>query len=547
MIGANDQGVRSAGGRRRLLPDRGWRLRTRRACAPWSADDVAEHLMERMPPIVNGLARRTPWAGIDRETLDELYLSAAATVSRLAASGRRADWGTIGHLERAVIAAFRNEALAYWKTVNTKKRRGDRDAAPFDPDRDAPSEDPLNRLYEPDPREELVARDWLAQLHGEVREFWEPVILEGIEYKEAGERLGVDKARRQALYRKGIEHLSRFRQLLEEGRVCELRAPAIRAYRAGAADPVTAERARAHLACCLPCALVHEAGASALKRGILHALPWAAVGRAVAWVREFPIGRATETVGAGGVVLFGKSVAAVMCAGTIAAGVCATEFGILPNPLDRDRPHQERSASPREPRSPLTAGVSAAHSVLASTDGVAASDHAPPLAPSSPVSQAPNSDGDAARPDTAGQETTTADRLDPFAAEFDFESAAARTTNDRASRTSDARRPVASASRRRPARHRHRRNARARAAARPSQQANEFDPEAQSSNGTAAGGSAGGQTGSSGGSGGAAPIASTASTGASGVTSGSSSPPASSASASGGGSSSSSTKEFVQP
>ena len=110
-----------------------WRLRSHHGCVEWDADDVAEHLIDRMSRIVTGLARRTPWAGIDRETLDELYLSAAATVSRLAASGERTDWRTPRHLERAAIAAFRHEALAHWKTVNAQKRRGDRDAAPFDP------------------------------------------------------------------------------------------------------------------------------------------------------------------------------------------------------------------------------------------------------------------------------------------------------------------------------------------------------------------------------------------------------------------------------
>jgi DNA-directed RNA polymerase specialized sigma24 family protein len=144
-------------------------------------------------------------------------------------SGERADWRTPRHLKRAAIAAFRHEALAHWKAVNAQKRRSDRDAAPFDPERDGPTDDPLNRLYEPDPREELVARDWLVQLRGDVREFWKPVILEGVEYKEAGDRLGLNQAERQAMYRQGIEHLGRFRRLLDEGRVCQLRAPAIAA------------------------------------------------------------------------------------------------------------------------------------------------------------------------------------------------------------------------------------------------------------------------------------------------------------------------------
>lgn len=539
MVGAKARGPRLTRSQSRLGNGRGWRSRTLSNCTQWSADEVAEHLIERMPPIVNGLARRTPWVGIDRETCEELYLSAAATVSRLSAAGERPDWQTPRHLERAVIAAFRHEALAHWKTVNAHKRRGDREAASFDPEHDAAADDPLNRLFEPDPREELVARDWLAQLRGEVREFWEPVVLEGVEYKEAGDRLGVDKARRQALYRDGIEHLTRFRRLLEEGRVCQLRAPAIVAYRAGTADAVTAERARAHLASCLPCALVHEAGASALKRGILHALPVAAVGRAVAWVREIPLGRAAETAGAGGAMLFGNSIAAVVCAGAVAAGVCATEFGPLPNPFDRDAPHHERRASSREPRSRPAASLAVAPSSTASARGASAGDMSASTAtPSSPT---PAVSGEPAPREADPQKRARTDRLDPFAAEFDFEGAVSQTTAADADQHAAERRPHASASRRNAPRHR--RTGRApTAAAQPSQQAAEFDPEAQDLGGA----EAATPSTSSAGSTAAPPVASSASAGSSGTASGGSqaaAPP----SVSGSGSSASPTKEFVQP
>ena len=536
MVGAKARGPRLTRSHSRQSNGRGWRPRALGKCTQWSADEVAEHLLDRMPAIVTGLARRTPWAGIDRETCDELYLSAAATVSRLSAAGERPDWRTPRHLERAVIAAFRHEALAHWKTVNAQKRRGDREAAPFDPERDAPADDPLNRLFEPDPREELVARDWLAQLRGEVREFWEPVVLDGIEYKEAGDRLGVDKARRQALYRDGIEHLTRFRRLLEEGRVCQLRAPAIAAYRAGTADPVTAERARAHLASCLPCALVHEAGASALERGILHALPVAAVGRAVAWVREIPLGRAAETAGAGGAMLFGKGVAVVVCAGTVAAGVCATEFGVLPNPLDRGAPHHEsRASSSREPRSTPVADVAAVPSTTTQANDLAAS--AAPASSASPPSAEPTTAGSGETRQQAEPRTSAdAQRLDPFAAEFDFEGAAPSDADAEQQRSE--RRPRASAARRHEPRHR--RTARARTAAtKPSQQATEFDPEAQNLGGT---GSASTSTASAAGTTASAPVASAASSGASGTTSGGSSQAAAPSTAS-----ASSTKEFVQP
>jgi hypothetical protein len=285
--------------------------------------------MGRQTPVTRGLARRSPWAGIDADTLDELYLSAAATISNLADSGSRHAWQTARDLERAVIAAFRHEALSHWKIVNAQKRRGDRDAVAFDPERDGASRSELELILESDPREELVARDWIVQLHGQVRAFWEPVILDGVDYKQAGDRLGLSKAQRQAMYREGIEHLGRFRALVEEGRVCQLRAPAIAAYRDGTADPVVAERARAHLDCCLSCALTHEPRASALTRGLLGVLPWPAMTRAIARLRDFADSHPSETTGGiGGALLTGKA-ATVLCAGAVAGGACASQLGLV--------------------------------------------------------------------------------------------------------------------------------------------------------------------------------------------------------------------------
>ncbi len=376
--------------------------------------------------------------GIDEDTLTELYLAAAATVSRLAGSGRRADWRTARHLERAVIAAFRHEALGHWKSINAQKRRADRHAVSFDSERDGASHNPLERIFESDPRDELVARDWLAQLRGQVRDFWEPIILEGAQHKEAGDRLGVNKAQRQALYREGIEHLGRFRSLLEEGKVCQLRASAIVDLRAGTADAVTAERASAHLDCCLTCALQYDKQASALLRGILHLFPWPIIGRGVAWARELPVGRAAETAGgAGGVLLFGKG-AAALCAGAVAAGVCATEFGVLPNPLRPPAEHEKSADSQKRshPRRAATGGLTAALPPARSATTTTASD---------PASSA--SAGTKNTQQTAPRSRTNTATDDEAAAinEFDAEQAALRTkpkSSDNKPTATAARRPT---------------------------------------------------------------------------------------------------------
>jgi len=268
-----------------------------------------------------------------------------------------------------MIAAFRFEAQHYWRNVKAEKRRGDRDAVPFDVDEHAEGEDLLARMFDAGPHEELVARDWLAQLQGEVRAFW-ALLLEGVSFTQASERLGLSYRECQVLYRAGLEQLGRFRTLQAGGMVCQLRAPAIAALRAGTADELTAERARAHLACCLPCALVHEKNASALKRGIFHVLPLPAVVRALGRVREIVGDRAVEATaggatGVGGAFLLSNgTTTALLCVGALASGACAV--GIAPFPSLAHAHHAHHQA-PRLASIATPSGSSAAATLAPAT------------------------------------------------------------------------------------------------------------------------------------------------------------------------------------
>src|SRR5690242_6171752 len=47
----------------------------------WNCDEVARHLMQRRRPIIRGLARRSPFFGIDDDTLEGLYGEAAAKIA----------------------------------------------------------------------------------------------------------------------------------------------------------------------------------------------------------------------------------------------------------------------------------------------------------------------------------------------------------------------------------------------------------------------------------------------------------------------------------
>jgi hypothetical protein len=52
------------------------------------------------------------------------------------------------------VAAFRHEALAHWKSANALKRRADRDAVPLDLGCDGSGDDPLEKIFQSDPRED---------------------------------------------------------------------------------------------------------------------------------------------------------------------------------------------------------------------------------------------------------------------------------------------------------------------------------------------------------------------------------------------------------
>ena len=415
----------------------------------WDCDDVAAHLLDRRAALIGSLARRSPWGGIDRETLDGLYVEAAAKVARIAGSQQRRDWRTRRDLERAMIAAFRFEAQHYWRNVKAEKRRGDRAPVPFDPDEHAEGEDLLARIFDASPHEELVARDWLAQLRGEVRAFW-ALLLEGVSFTHAGERLGLPYRECQALYRAGLEQLGRFRALQESGKVCQLRAPAIAALRAGTADDLTAERARAHLACCLSCALVHERNASALRRGILHVLPLPAVVRALARVRDLVGDRAAEAAtaggatGVGGAFLLGNgTTTALLCAGALAGGACVVGVGPLPSPLHTHHAHHaaRRLASTATRSVPATATTLSAPPLPNTL--VAAS---PTPRPSTPAKAPHARTSEFGTPPPARQKSSgTATPTSAQAAEFSPENAGTASTS------SSSRSPTASTASTRPA------------------------------------------------------------------------------------------------
>lgn len=315
----------------------------------WDADAVASHLLQRRYAIMRGLRHRTPWRGIEEETLKELYDEAVTTVAQLAASQQRRDWRTRAHLERAVIAAFRHQAQHHWRHFNAMKRRGDRDAVEFDADLHGATDEVLTRIFDVNPHDALVARDWLAQVDGDVRDFWR-LLIDGASFRQAEEELGLTYAECKVHQRVGLEQFARFRTLQEEGKVCQLRASAIAAYLAGTADAPTAERAEAHLACCLACALVHDQKASAVSRGLFHLLPVPLLARTFGRLRDLVGDRAAEataggaSVGGGALLLGNGAATAVLCAGALAATGGACVSGLGPFPTLFPSSHHERPA-----------------------------------------------------------------------------------------------------------------------------------------------------------------------------------------------------------
>lgn len=240
---------------------------------PWDAHEVAGHLMACRAQMVNGLKRKTPWAGMDSETLESCFGHGAAVIARVAASGQRPEWRTPKDLEKAQIAAFRHQALDHWKRVNAQSRQGDRLAIAFDPDRHAAQDAPMDRLFlQPDLH--AVTRDLLSELADEgLHAFWAAVLENSETFKSAGDRLGLTKAQVMARTRAGRLAFAAYVERRETGELCRERGQDIAAVRAGVANPRQLTRAEAHLECCYACALVHRPESGAFERGILGVAP----------------------------------------------------------------------------------------------------------------------------------------------------------------------------------------------------------------------------------------------------------------------------------
>lgn len=308
-------------GKRILLPRRG---------RAWDGQQVAEHLMSCRSQMVYGLRRKTPWAGLDDETLESCFSHGAAVIARVASSGERPEWRTARDLEKAQIAAFRHQALDHWKRVNAQSRQGDRLAVEFDPERHAAPDAPIDRLYE-QPDLHAIQRDLLAELDDpDLRGFWTPVLQDTVSFKAAGDKLGLNKAQVMARTRAGRAAFAAYLDRRDTGELCRVRELDIRAWRSGSADDAAAERAQAHLACCYACSLVHERARGAFERGILGVAPTGLVLRLLARLSDLastPAGRITETVG--GARLLAGGLTAVTIAG---AGVDAASRHSAPEP-----------------------------------------------------------------------------------------------------------------------------------------------------------------------------------------------------------------------
>ncbi len=263
----------SAMGSTRKVRRRTDRLLLARRGRQWDADDVARHLMACREQMVCGLRRKTPWAGLDLDTLDSCFGHGAAIIVKVAVSGQRPEWRTAKDLEKAQIAAFRHQALDHWKRVNARSRQGDRMAVAFDPDRHSPQDAPMDRLFE-QPDLHAIQRDLTAELaDAELRVFWTAVLSGPASFKAAGDQLGLSKAQVMARTRAGRSVFADYLDRRETGELCRERGVDIVALRGGTASEERAERAEAHLEACYSCSLVHQPQTSAFERGILGITP----------------------------------------------------------------------------------------------------------------------------------------------------------------------------------------------------------------------------------------------------------------------------------
>lgn len=312
----------------------------------WDAQEVAEHLMSCRAQMVCGLKRKTPWAGLDDDTLDSCFGLGAAVIVRVAASGQRPEWRSAKDLEKAQIAAFRHQALDHWKRVNAQFREGDRTAVAFDPELHASPDAPMDRLFE-QPDLHAIQRDLLAELADpELRAFWGVVLEDAASFKTAGDRLGLTKAQVMARTRAGRSAFAGYLDRRETGELCQERCKDIVALRAGRADAVRAERAGAHLESCYACSLVYEPHLGAFERGILGVTPIGLLLRfatRAGEVASVPATRWTEA-GAGA-----RLVAGGLAALTVAGSGVVIEAAIEDRPTAPEPRPTEKRRTPAVP------------------------------------------------------------------------------------------------------------------------------------------------------------------------------------------------------
>lgn len=321
-------------------------VRARRASdGGWDADEVAEHLMACEREMVLGLARRSPWIGLDEVTQASCYGHAVAVVARIAASRQRPEWRRPRDLEKAQVAAYRNQALEHWRRVNAHSRRGDRFAVLFDPERHSLNHSPIDALFEP-PDLHAVESDLLAELvQTELRDFWTIVLREQVEFKVAGDRLGLTKAGVIASTRAGRTAFASYLERRATGELCAQRGADIEAHHRGAASSIQSLRARAHLESCYVCALAHEPRTNAFQRGILALSPLGLVLRLTVRASEAVSAPATRVADAG-------AVTRAVAAGVAALTVAGSSFGVVSDtperkgtPTKRATVHAQRFAS----------------------------------------------------------------------------------------------------------------------------------------------------------------------------------------------------------
>lgn len=327
-------------------------LRARRGRgARWDADEVAAHLIGCETQIVRGLARKSPWVGLDEETLASCFGHGAAVIARVAAGGQRSEWRTPKDLEKAQIAAFRHQAFEHWRRVNARSREGDRYTVAFDPERHGVADAPMDRLFaQPDLRD--ILRDLLAELaDDDLRAYWTIILREQSSFTQAGDRLQLSKAEVTAYTRAGRSAFINYLDRRSSGALCVERSLDVLADRAGAAGPLRSERAKAHIESCYACALVHEPQTSAIERGILGLAPTGFVLRLLARagdVTASPVMRIADTGSGSRAVAAG--LAAVAVAGSGVGIKAATD---APREREKARVPRVVPVAPASPVAPI--------------------------------------------------------------------------------------------------------------------------------------------------------------------------------------------------